>query len=76
MTTWVLYLMASTVKSRPYDSPRRRAQAEATRQTILDAAPRPVENHGYGATSTPAIADEAGGAHQTINHQFDTPAGT
>jgi AcrR family transcriptional regulator len=75
MTTWVLYLMASTVKSRPYDSPRRRAQAEATRQTILDAAQRQFETHGYGATSMPAIAEEAGVALKTIYLYFDTKAG-
>jgi AcrR family transcriptional regulator len=67
--------MVSTVKTRPYDSPRRRAQAEATRQAILDAAQRLFEAHGYGATSMPAIAEEAGVALKTIYVYFDTKAG-
>ena len=67
--------MASPVKSRPYDSPRRRAQAEATRQAILDAAQRLFERHGYGATSMPAIAEEASVALKTIYVYFDNKAG-
>lgn len=67
--------MASTVNSRPYDSPRRRAQAEATRQAILDAAQRLFEGQGYGATSMPAIAEEAGVALKTIYVYFETKAG-
>ena len=67
--------MASAVKSRPYDSPRRRAQAEATRQAIPDAAQRRFEQNGYGATSMPAIADEAGVAPKTIYVYFETKAG-
>jgi AcrR family transcriptional regulator len=67
--------MASAVNSRPYNSPRRRAQAEATRHAILDAAQRLFERNGYGATSMPAIAEEAGVALKTIYVYFDTKAG-
>jgi AcrR family transcriptional regulator len=67
--------MASRVKSRRYDSPHRRAQAETTRQAILDAAQRLLEAQGYGATSMPAIAQEAGVALKTIYVYFETKAG-
>ena len=51
---------------RRYDSSRRRAQAEATRGDILDAARRRFEQHGYAATSMDAIAAEAGVALKTV----------
>lgn len=66
--------METVVKSRRYDSPRRRAQAEATRQAILEAAQRLFERQGYSATSMPAIAEEAGVALKTIYVYFDTKA--
>src|ERR671921_508742 len=47
---------------RRYDSSRRRAQAEATRADILEAAQRRFERDGYAATSMEAVATEAGGA--------------
>jgi AcrR family transcriptional regulator len=62
------------VKSRRYDSPRRRAQAEATRQAILDAAQRLFLEKGYTASSMPAIADEAGVALKTVYVYFPTKA--
>jgi AcrR family transcriptional regulator len=67
--------MASAVKNRSYDSPRRRAQAEATRQAILDAAQRLFEGQGYGATSMPTIAEAAGVALKTVYVYFETKAG-
>jgi AcrR family transcriptional regulator len=67
--------MTARVKSRRYDSPHRRAQAETTRQAILDAAQRLLEAQGYGATSMPAIAQEAGVALKTIYVYFETKAG-
>lgn len=66
--------MEPTVKSRKYDSPRRRAQAQATRQAVLQAAQRLFERRGYAATSMPAIAEEAGVALKTIYVHFDTKA--
>jgi AcrR family transcriptional regulator len=51
--------MADRVKRR-YESPRRRAQADATKRDILAAAQRLFERQGYGATTMAAIAAEAG----------------
>jgi AcrR family transcriptional regulator len=67
--------VTSDVKGRRYDSPHRRAQAATTRQAILDAAQRLFEAQGYGATSMPAIAEEAGVALKTIYVYFETKAG-
>ncbi len=67
--------MPSPVKTRRYDSSRRRAQAEATRQAILEAAQRLFEAQGYAATSMPAIAKEAGVALKTIYLYVDSKAG-
>jgi AcrR family transcriptional regulator len=67
--------MASGVKRRKYDSPRRRAQAEATRAAILDAAQRLFVAQGYAATSVPAIATEADVAVKTVYLIFETKAG-
>ena len=67
--------MANDVKRpRPYESPRRREQAAATRRTILAAAQRLFERDGYSATSVPAIADEAGVAVKTVYLGFETKA--
>jgi AcrR family transcriptional regulator len=60
---------------RRYDSPRRRAQADATRRDILAAAQRLFERQGYGATTMAAIAAEAGVALKTVYLAFDTKAG-
>ncbi|HVM35464.1 MAG TPA: helix-turn-helix domain-containing protein [Actinomycetota bacterium] len=67
--------MPKAVKGgRPYESPRRREQAEATRRAILKAAQRLFEQSGYGATSVPAIAEEAGVALKTVYVAFETKA--
>ncbi len=66
--------MADPVK-RAYESPRRRAQAAATRRQILDAAQRLFERHGYAATTMAAIAQEAGVALKTVYVAFDTKGG-
>src|SRR5919201_4322722 len=68
--------MASDVKSkRPYESPRRRAQAEATRRDILVAAQRLFEANGYPATTMAEIAKEAGVALKTVYLAFQTKSG-
>ena len=68
--------MAETVTSkRRYDSSRRRAQAEATRNDILAAAQRLFERHGYAATTMEAIAAEAGVALKTVYVAFETKSG-
>ena len=66
--------MDAVKRPRPYESPRRREQAAATRRAILTAAQRLFEQQGYAATSVPAIADEAGVAVKTVYLAFDTKA--
>jgi AcrR family transcriptional regulator len=67
--------MAERVKTRRYDSPRRRAQAAATRREILDAARRLFEQRGYAATSVAAVAAEANVAVKTVYVTFETKSG-
>jgi AcrR family transcriptional regulator len=68
--------MAERVKPRrPYDSPRRREQAAATRLEILDAAQRLFERDGYPATTMAAIAAEARVALKTLYIAFETKSG-
>jgi AcrR family transcriptional regulator len=68
--------MSKPVKTRrPYDSPRRRRQAAATRRDILEAAQRLFERQGYTATTIAAIAEEAGVALKTVYVAFETKSG-
>ncbi|MDQ3767408.1 MAG: TetR/AcrR family transcriptional regulator [Actinomycetota bacterium] len=67
-------MVEAVKRSRPYDSPRRREQAAATRRLILEAAQRLFEREGYAATSVPAIAAEAGVALKTVYVVFETKA--
>jgi AcrR family transcriptional regulator len=68
--------MAGNVKSkRPYQSPRRRAQADATRRDILEAAQRLFEGNGYAATTMAEIAKEADVALKTVYLAFQTKSG-
>jgi len=68
--------MAEAVKpKRRYHSPRRQAQAEATRRSILDAAEQLFESQSYAATTMEAIADEAGVALKTVYVVFATKSG-
>jgi AcrR family transcriptional regulator len=60
---------------RRYDSPHRRAQAEATRAEILAAAQRLLERDGYAATTMAAVAAEAGVALKTVYLAFATKSG-
>src|SRR5215831_1893743 len=68
--------MPAAVNSRRgYDSPRRREQAAETRRKILDAAEELFCEHGYAATTMPAIAAQAGVALKTVYLVFGTKAG-
>jgi AcrR family transcriptional regulator len=68
--------MARAVKSkRTYTSPRRQAQAEATRRDILEAAQRLFEQQGYAATTMAQVAKEAGVALKTVYLAFATKSG-
>ncbi|MBO0847690.1 MAG: helix-turn-helix transcriptional regulator [Nocardioides sp.] len=62
--------MPSHVKTRRYDSSRRRAAARARRQRILDVAGRLMERDGYDATTVSAIAEESGVSAETIYKAF------
>lgn len=65
--------MAKPVKrqsSRTYASPKRDEQAKATRWAVLQSARRLFLEHGYGATTLKAVADEAGVAVQTVYAGF------
>jgi AcrR family transcriptional regulator len=64
-----------TQPPRTYNSPRRREQAAATREEILDAAERLFLRDGYAATSMAAIAAEAGVALKTVYLAFETKSG-
>ena len=67
--------MGGEVKTRSYDSRRRREQAAATRRQILEAAQRLFEEKGYVTTSMAAIAAEAGVALKTVYIAFATKRG-
>ena len=67
--------MAQRVKTRRYNSPRRQAQAAATRREILEAAQRLFEQRGYPATTMTAIAAEANVALKTVYVTFETKSG-
>jgi AcrR family transcriptional regulator len=62
-------------RQRSYVSPRRREQAEATRQAILNAAERLFLRDGYAATPVPAVAAEASVALKTVYVVFTTKSG-
>jgi AcrR family transcriptional regulator len=68
--------MSDDVKPRrPYESPRRQAQAAATRRDILNAAQRLFEANGYSATTMAEIAKDAGVALKTVYLAFQTKSG-
>jgi AcrR family transcriptional regulator len=62
-------------RPRPYDSPRRREQAAATRRDILLAAQRRFEQQGYAPTTMAAIAADAGVALKTVYTAFESKSG-
>jgi AcrR family transcriptional regulator len=68
--------MTKDVKPRRrYVSRRREEQAARTRQDILSAAGSLFREQGYGATSMPRIATEAGVVVETIYRIFGSKAG-
>lgn len=62
-------------KRRKYDSARRRDQARATREAIVDAARRLFLSDGFGSTTVAAIAGEVGVSVDTIYKGFGGKAG-
>lgn len=67
-------LVGETVKSRGYDSPRRREQALATRARVLAAAGELFLARGYRATTTAAIARAAGVSEASVFAAFGSKA--
>jgi AcrR family transcriptional regulator len=58
--------MTRILTKRAYDSSARRKAAQATRQSIIDAARRVFLEKGYAAATMPAIARAAGIAMDTV----------
>lgn len=76
MITGTIRSVAEPVKkTRSYDSSRRRAQAEETRRSILEAAHALFFAHGYGLTTVAAIASSASVSVETIYKAFGSKAG-
>ena len=67
--------MSSRTNRRPYNSPRRREQAAATRQAVAGAARQLLERDGYPATSIEAVAKAAQVTPRTVYLGFETKAG-
>ena len=67
--------MSSRANRRPYDSPRRREQAAATRQAVVAAARQLFERDGYPTTSIETVAKAAQVTPRTIYLAFETKAG-
>jgi AcrR family transcriptional regulator len=59
-------MSSQPAERRRYRSPRRSAQAQATRRAVLDAARRLFVSQGYAATSREQVAAAAGVAVQTL----------
>lgn len=59
---------------RKYDSTRRRAQAERTREAVLDAAMKLFSDGGWTSTTIAAIARSAGVSKETIYSVWGTKA--
>ena len=58
--------------TRRYDSSKRREQAAARRDRILDAAEELFVRDGYAPTSMAAVADRAGVALKTVYLAYET----
>lgn len=67
--------MPRPVKTRPYDSTRRRAKAAGNRVAILDAAQRLFLADGYARTSIVAVAREAQVSPDLIYRHFSNKKG-
>jgi AcrR family transcriptional regulator len=61
-------------RGRAYVSPRRRAQAQATRTAVLEAARDLFVAEGYGRTTMVRVADAAGVSVETVYAAFRTKA--
>ena len=66
--------MVTGVK-RTYDGSRRKAQAESTKEQIVDAAKPLFVTHGYEATSMRHLAEASGVSLQTLYNAFGSKFG-
>ncbi len=64
-----------SVKPRRYDASRRRAQADRTREEIIDVARHRFLQDGYAATTIASIAADADASVDTIYKSFGGKAG-
>lgn len=62
-------------RARAYDASGRRSRAAATRAAILDAARQAFLEHGFAATTVPAIAAAAEVSVETVYKAFGNKAG-
>jgi len=65
----------SVKRPRAYDSTGRREQARQTRARVLESARARFLEHGYTATTIPAIAKDAGVSVETVYKAFGNKAG-
>jgi AcrR family transcriptional regulator len=75
-----MYRMTKAVKTprtsrRGYRSPRREEQARLTRRSVLEAALNLFVEHGYAATTIPAVAEAAGVSVETVYKAFGNKPG-
>jgi AcrR family transcriptional regulator len=63
------------VKSRPYDSSRRRAAARERRERVVQVARRRFLDDGYATTTLPAVAAEAAVSVETLYKTFGSKTG-
>jgi AcrR family transcriptional regulator len=63
-------LIVTEVKTRRYDSSRRKQQAELTRDAVLAAARHRFLTDGYAATTVAAVAGDAGVSVETVYKAF------
>ncbi len=61
--------------TRPYDSRRRREQADQNRQTVIEVARELFLQQGYTATTIPSIAAAAGVSGETVYKTFGNKPG-
>lgn len=59
----------------PYNAPRRRAQAQATRRRVLDSAVLLFGAHGYSTATVGSIAEHAGVSERLVYSQFGSKRG-
>ena len=67
--------LSESGKSRSYDSPKRRAQADETRQAIAAAARRIFVERGWSGTRVRDVAEEAGVSEPTVYAVYGNKAG-